>query len=48
MPEAKKGRARPKGRVRVTVIVAVLACVTAAFYALAALFQLVEASGVHL
>jgi hypothetical protein len=48
MPEVKRGRARPRGRARVTVIVAVLACVTAALYASAALFQLVEASGMHL
>lgn len=48
MPKLKEGRARPRGRARVAVIVAVLACVTAALYALAALLQLVLASGVRL
>jgi len=47
MAKAKRGRARPRGRTRVTVMVAVLACVTAALYALAALLQLVVASGMH-
>ena len=48
MHRAKRARARPGSRARVTVIVAVLACVTAALYALAGLFQLVVASGVRL
>jgi hypothetical protein len=49
MPKAKKGAAPgQKGRARVTVTLAVLTCVTAALYALAALLQLVLASGVHL
>jgi hypothetical protein len=48
MPRVKKGRARPQGRARVAVIMAGLACVTAALYATAALLQLVLASGVRL
>ena len=45
MHRAKRARARPGSRARVTVIVAVLACVTAALYALAGLFQLVVVNG---
>ena len=48
MPRGKKGRARSPDRTRLAVIAAVLACVTAALYALVALLQLVLASGMRL